>query len=44
MSIGTECQEDLRRKWGLDKPFFEQYGNWLAGIFEGDFGISNKRH
>ena len=42
MSIGTECQEDLRRKWGLDRPFFEQYGNWVSGIFRGDFGISNK--
>ena len=41
-SVGTDCQENLREKWGLDKPFFEQYGNWVAGIFKGDFGISNK--
>ncbi len=42
MSVGTECQENLRKKWGLDRPFFEQYATWLSGIFEGDFGISNK--
>ena len=42
MAVGTECQERLRERWGLNEPFFEQYANWVAGIFEGDFGVSNK--
>jgi peptide/nickel transport system permease protein len=25
---------------GLNKPLLEQYGQWLAGIFHGDFGTS----
>lgn len=33
--------EALRRKYGLDKPFLQQYGSWLWGIVsEGDFGPS----
>jgi oligopeptide transport system permease protein len=30
----------LNAKYGLDKPFFVQYGNFLAGLLHGDLGIS----
>ena len=30
----------LRRDLGLDKPLIVQYGTYLAGIAEGDLGIS----
>jgi oligopeptide transport system permease protein len=30
----------LNAKYGLDKPFFVQYGNFLVGILHGDLGIS----
>ncbi len=32
--------EVLRREMGLDKPFFVQYGTWLWGAVQGDFGLS----
>lgn len=32
----------MRALWGLDQPFFDQYVSWVGGIFQGDFGISNK--
>jgi peptide/nickel transport system permease protein len=37
----TEADIDkLRHEYGLDKPMIVQFFNWLAGVFEGDFGIS----
>ncbi len=32
--------ELLRRTYGLDRPVYEQYGRWLFGMFQGDFGRS----
>jgi peptide/nickel transport system permease protein len=32
--------EYLRRKYSLDQPLYVQYGKWLAGIVQGDFGLS----
>ncbi len=32
--------ELLRRTYGLDRPMYEQYGRWLFGIVQGDFGRS----
>ncbi len=33
--------EKLREKYGLDKPFLQQYASWVWGIFSrGDFGPS----
>ena len=31
--------QEFRQKQGLLDPFIVQYGNYLAGIFQGDFGI-----
>lgn len=30
----------LREEYGLDKPFWQQYLNWVAGFVQGDFGYS----
>ncbi len=30
----------IRENYGLDKPLPVQYYNWLAGVFQGDFGDS----
>jgi peptide/nickel transport system permease protein len=35
-----EMLEQLRHQFGLDKPIMVQYGNWVANIFQGDFGTS----
>ncbi|MBM6968465.1 nickel ABC transporter permease [Pseudoramibacter alactolyticus] len=35
---------ERRRDMGLDRPFAEQYGKWLAGICRGDFGTSYSRN
>jgi peptide/nickel transport system permease protein len=37
----TEEQLDLiRHRYGLDKTLPEQYFDWIAGVFHGDFGTS----
>ena len=35
-----ETLQALRHKLGLDLPLIVQYGNWLGGLFRGDFGQS----
>jgi peptide/nickel transport system permease protein len=32
--------EQLRARYGLDKPLYVQYGKWVWGILHGDFGES----
>ncbi|MEM8741196.1 MAG: ABC transporter permease, partial [Pseudomonadota bacterium] len=32
--------EAERVRLGLDRPFFERWGTWLIGAFQGDFGES----
>jgi peptide/nickel transport system permease protein len=32
--------EFLRHKYSLDQPVYIQYGKWLGGIVQGDFGLS----
>lgn len=39
-SCTEETLRDIRADLGLDKPFYEQYGEWLAGIPQGDLGES----
>jgi len=36
----VESQEALREELGLNDPWYEQYGNWLLGVLQGDFGRS----
>jgi peptide/nickel transport system permease protein len=35
-----EVIEDLRADLGIDRPWYEQYGDWVWGVFQGDFGES----
>ncbi|TQS41131.1 ABC transporter permease [Cryptosporangium phraense] len=30
----------LRNQMGLDRPWYDRYGSWLAGVLHGDFGTS----
>ena len=43
--LGTEARADtlaaLRRELGLDRPAPVRYLSWLAGLIQGDFGISH---
>jgi len=35
-----EVVEEIRQDKGLDRPWYEQYGDWLGGVVQGDFGES----
>jgi peptide/nickel transport system permease protein len=35
-----EALQELRSEFGLDQPFFTQYGKWIGGILTGDLGNS----
>ncbi len=35
-----EVVEDLRHDLGLDRPWYVQYGDWVWGVVQGDFGNS----
>jgi len=43
-ALTMEQLQVIRAEFGLDKPLMVQYGNWLYGIFHGNFGISFKYH
>ena len=36
----AQIAQQLREKYGLDRPMIVQYGSWLAGILKGDLGYS----
>jgi len=38
--ISEEQMEAIRHKWGLDRPYYEQYIVWAGNMFRGDFGDS----
>lgn len=38
--LAPQIVENLNKKYGLDKPYFEQFGNYLWGILHGDLGNS----
>lgn len=42
--LGTEADETqiegLRKELGLDRPLYEQYFDWIKGLFTGDLGDS----
>ena len=44
MMAGTEASPDaveaIRRRWGLDQPFWVRYGLWLANMLQGNLGDS----
>ncbi|ADO77593.1 ABC transporter permease [Halanaerobium praevalens] len=37
---GVEDVDQLIAKYGLDDPWYEQYGRWIGGVVKGDFGWS----
>jgi peptide/nickel transport system permease protein len=39
-AMPPEMLDKLRAEFGLDKPIMVQYANWMAGVFQGDFGTS----
>jgi peptide/nickel transport system permease protein len=43
-AMPEEQIEELRHRYGLDKPIIEQYFRWIGGIFHGDFGESIYYH
>lgn len=40
VEAATETIEAMRARLGLDRPIWEQYVGWIAGILTGDFGRS----
>jgi ABC-type dipeptide/oligopeptide/nickel transport system permease component len=38
--ISEEQIAAIRHKWGLDRPYYEQYIVWAGNMFRGDFGDS----
>jgi oligopeptide transport system permease protein len=41
-TLPPEIKANLEAAYGLDKPLLEQYGRYLAGLVQGDFGPSFK--
>ncbi len=41
--LPDETIENLNRKYGLDKPIWQQYTSYLANALQGDLGISYQR-
>jgi peptide/nickel transport system permease protein len=39
-NVDQEKLDFLRRQYGLDRPVIEQYGLWMKGMLQGDFGYS----
>ncbi|MCD2124607.1 ABC transporter permease [Rhodococcus rhodochrous] len=38
--VTPELIASVREQYGLDRPFLVRYGEWLGGMFTGDFGQS----
>ena len=36
--VSQADEEAIRRQYGLHRPVWEQYVDWLAGVLQGDFG------
>jgi peptide/nickel transport system permease protein len=39
-SVSMEEAQNLRRLYGLDRPYYVQYAKWIGRMLEGDFGES----
>ena len=40
--LPAAVEANIRKKYGLDKPWYEQYGMMMSNIVRGDFGDSLK--
>jgi oligopeptide transport system permease protein len=38
--LAPQVIENLNKKYGLDKPYFVQFGDYLWGLLRGDLGVS----
>lgn len=38
--LKTTDLDSLVEKYGLNDPFYQQYGRWISGVLQGDFGWS----
>jgi len=38
--VPPEALEQFRSSWGLNKPLWAQFGDYIGGLFSGDLGIS----
>jgi ABC-type dipeptide/oligopeptide/nickel transport system permease component len=36
----VQLEARLRAEYGLDRPLWQQFGSYVAGILRGDFGLS----
>ncbi len=39
-AISPEVREQLRKEFGLDKPWYQQYADYLRNLAQGDLGVS----
>lgn len=39
-AVSPEIRKNLEARYGLDKPLWQQYGIYIGGMLQGDFGIS----
>jgi peptide/nickel transport system permease protein len=40
IQMTQEQMDAIKRKWGLDRPYHEQYLVWAVNLLRGDFGES----
>jgi peptide/nickel transport system permease protein len=43
-SLTEEMRQDIRHDLGLDRPYHEQYLDWVSGVFRADLGESLTTH
>ncbi len=43
-NVSHDAAQELRTEYNLDRPFLEQYMEWLGNMVQGDFGISFTYH
>lgn len=41
-ALPKSVEKNIREKYGLDKPWYVQYGKMISGVARGDFGMSLK--
>lgn len=42
--VSAETVDGLRDRYGLDRPWFQRYGQWLLSVGQGDLGYSLAYH
>jgi oligopeptide transport system permease protein len=41
--LPPQAVEQLNRKYGLDRPLWEQFGDYVLGLLQGDLGVSYRQ-